>query len=769
MHKPSKELQNAFKSIIDEFRLNERSVRERQIRLWKKLSLYWDGFQRTWWDETAHDYRTFNTDLQSAGNLDGSAFFDRPINVYQAYLSTIIAALSATTPPVKCVPDDADNPADITTARGGTKIAELIAKHNDAPLLWVKALWIYTTQGMIAAYNRTVEKEEFGTVDVEEHLQEEQILEFKTCPLCGKELAEQELLAAEDLAANENDEFDKDEEDVPSIDLNNQSEEQVLCPECAVLVQPDINTERFIVEKLVGRSTKPKARQIIEVHGGLYVFVPNYVRSQEELPILGYCRELHYTNVYEMFPHLAKEHDFRSAKSSSFSGNEQYEVWGRLSNQYLGEYPMDTPTVGSWWLRPRTYWMIEDDEIRKEAEKYYPFGVRVDIVNDIFAQATPEDLDDHWTIAVNPLSNYLHYDPLGLLATSVQDITTDLIDLTMQTIEQGVGQTFADPSVLNFEQYGKQVNLPGSVFPAKPKSGKSLGDAFFQISTATLGREVEPFGEKINQLGQFVTGALPALFGGAGPSSQRTASQQTLSRNQALQRLQTPWKMINYWWQKIFGKVIPAYIETMLDDERLVRKQHGTYVNDLIKRSQLDGKIGEVTVESSDQLPQTWAQTRDIIMQMLASNNPLILEALANPDNLGVLQSAIGLLDFNIPGEKDREKQYHEIKLLLQAAPIEDPNTGEMLPSIMPELLVDNHKVEGDICRDWLVSEAGLIAQVENKEGYENVKAHLEVHIRMLQELNAGTQQPEPAGPSKAGVQPNAGRNFRPGEPATNS
>src|SRR5690606_31309864 len=152
-----------------------------------------------------------------------------------------------------------------------------------------------------------------------------------------------------------------------------------------------------------------------------------------------------------------------------------------------------------------------------------------------------------------------------------------------------------------------------------------------------------------------------------------------------------------------------------------------------------------------------WAQTRDIVMQMLASNNPLILEALASPDNLAVLQDSIGLLDFNIPGEKDREKQYHEIKLLLQGEPIEDPNTGMMLPSIMPELMVDNHKVEGDICRDWLVSESGLIAKVENKAGYENVKAHLEVHIQMLQQLNAGTQQPTPAGPSKAGVQPNAG------------
>jgi hypothetical protein len=86
----------------------------------------------------------------------------------------------------------------------------------------------------------------------------------------------------------------------------------------------------------------------------------------------------------------------------------------------------------------------------------------------------------------------------------------------------------------------------------------------------------------------------------------------------------------------------------------------------------------------------------------------------------------------------------------------------------MPEFLVDNHKVEGDICRDWLVSEAGQLAKIENKAGYENVVAHLQVHIQMLQQLNGSAPQAEPKKPeSKAGVQPNGGRNFQPGQPAT--
>ena len=37
-----------------------------------------------------------------------------------------------------------------------------------------------------------------------------------------------------------------------------------------------------------------------------------------------------------------------------------------------------------------------------------------------------ESLDDHWTLTYNPLSDYIHYDPIGLLLSSVQDITNDL-------------------------------------------------------------------------------------------------------------------------------------------------------------------------------------------------------------------------------------------------------------------------------------------------------------------------------------------------------
>ena len=85
-------------------------------------------------------------------------------------------------------------------------------------------------------------------------------------------------------------------------------------------------------------------------------------------------------------------------------------------------------------------------------------------------------------------------------------------------------------------------------------------------------------------MGQLVSGALPSLFGGAAPNSSKTAAQYAMSRAQALQRLQTPWKMLTIWWKTIFGKVIPMYMKDMVEDERIVEKNDsGKYVNVFIR------------------------------------------------------------------------------------------------------------------------------------------------------------------------------------------
>lgn len=740
-----------LKSVVEEFERDEHTVRERQIRLWKKLEFYWSGITKLWWDDVAHDWRILD---DNDGSSD-QAYYDKTMNVFRALLESIIAALSSTVPAVKCMPDDADNPSDILTARGGTKIAELIYKHNNAPLLWCKALYVYCTQGMIASYNQTVSDDKYGTVKVPEYEDKEMEIENKVCPECGMELSDvdMEMRIYRDLSDNEllEDEFDP-------------GSQTVECPACGMAVEPKMEKSKLTVTRIVGVTNEAKSRQIIEVVGGLFVAVPNWARKQCDVPYLSYTYETHYTNVFKKYPHLRKDAPNLISEMGSAGANEQYERWGRLSPQYLGEPTRSTPSCRNWWLRPSAFEAIKDEGLRNEAYDNFPDGIKVVWVNDYFAEAKNESLDDHWTLTYNPLSEYIHFDPLGLLVTSTQEITEELISLTLQTIEHGIPQTFADPSVLNFKQYRETEVIPGGIYPAKNKTGKGLGDGFYQVSTATLSAEVKPFADQIQSYGQFVSGALPSLFGGEQSGSSRTAAQYSMSRNQALQRLQTPWKMINYWWAETFGKVIPAYIKTMQDDERIVKEEHNSYINILIRKSELDGKLGNVEVESADNLPATWGQIKDTVMQLIELNNPAILEYLGSPENSGIMKDVIGLSQFHVPGESDRIKQYEEIQLLLNSEPIPsiDPATGQEieLPSVQPELEVDNHQIEATICRSWLVDEAGRQAKVNNPQGYKNVLLHMKAHIQAMQQLMAGNSTPQEE------IQPN--NKLRPVKEANN-
>ncbi len=763
---PEMDVQQYLHALADHFDEEDRAVRERQIRVWRKMKLYWNSFTNIWFDEVAHDWRIYDYQTELDSN-DDQGYYDYNVNVFRAYLESIIAALSVTTPGVACFPDDAENNLDVQTANAGDKIAQLIGKHNDDTFLWIHALYLFCTEGLIAGYNYTKKSKQFGTYEVKKH--KEETLQKYMCPECQGQLEDAMFQAqstgqppingvlpflnsAEELKVQEENEYGPDGEDAELHSLYEEKPNELVCPHCAAQLDPSLEKSPLIVTRLVGVTREFKSRVCMEAYGGLNVKVPNYARTQEECPYLRYSFEVHYSKVIEMFPHLAKE--YSSGAIQGLTGiSDPYEAWARLSPQYHGEYPMNTSTVNLYWFRPYSYNVLhpeQADKLRKE----YPDGVCFAKVNECFAGAENECLDDAWTIAKNPLSDYLHFDPLGLLLTSIQDIISEMISLILQTIEHGITQTFADPRALNFKKYRENEVRPGDVFPASAVGGKNLSEFFHEIKTANLSPEVIPFYNLIQELGQLTSGALPSLFGGQMAGS-KTASEYSMSRSQALQRLQTPWKMMLMWWKTMYGKAIPMYIKCVAEDERMVTKNdQGQFINTFIRKAELEGKIGSVEIEGDENIPLTWTQQQEVIMQLLQASNPVLMQALMAPENLPWLKKAIGLVDFKIPGESDRDKQFEEIQQLMESEPIQsgefDPMTMEpvALPSVEVDPDIDNHQIQAEICRGWLISETGRLARLERPNGYMNVLLHLKQHMMYVQMQMAMAQQ--------ANVDPNA-------------
>lgn len=739
------ETQCSLKEVISHFDREDRQIRERQIRTWRRLKLFWEGFQKAWYSEVAHDWRIWD-EVQTDDTQQ--SYYDKPINVFRAYLESIIAALSVTVPPIKCYPDDADNTLDLATAKAGDKIAQLIYKHNNVPLLWLHALFTFCTEGLVAFYNYPKSDVYYGMYSEEKKEESTEEHELVTCPQCGYNLEDREVIHELGELHEEKQEQQQEDEFTTVLKRTPDEYEMEMCPACGAAIQPEVKKESFLVTRIVGVTHKPKTRIIMDCFGGLYVKVPVYARKQEDCPYLIFSYETHYANAIGKFEHLHGK--LKPEEIATSTGpKDPYEQWGRLSPQYQGAYPTNNVTIRNAWLRPSAFNVLQDKEKVKKLKKLFPNGAKVELVNDQFGDACNERLDDAWTLTYNPLSDYLFFDPLGLLLVSVQEITNDLLSLTLQTIEHGIGQTFADPAVLNFNAYRQMESVPGGIYEAIPKTGKTLSDGFHEIKTANLSPEVMPFAQNIQNLAQLVSGALPSLFGGAMAGSE-TASQYSMSRAQALQRLQNVWKIFTTAWKEVFGKAIPAYIQEVKEDERNVeRDSDGNFVNVFIRKAELEGKIGNVELEANENLPITWSQQRDIIIQLLTAGNPEILAILGSPENLPMIRQAIGLTDFFVPGEDDRNHQYDEIKLLLNSEPMPNPGDPNMpeVPSVDIDPIMENHAIEFETCRKWAISPAGQQSKMDNEPGYRNVLLHAKLHYQQIQPQGPGPGQEKGAAP----------------------
>ena len=311
--KVSEPLQKALKTLLDHYDDEDKAVRERQIKEWKRLKLYWDGYPNIWYDEVAHDWRIYGEKDQT----DDQSYYNKPQNVFKAYLESIIAALSITIPPIACLPADADHILDVNTAKVGDKIGQLIGKHNKVSLLWLKALYILSTEGMIAAYNYPKEDRKFGVV--KEDILEDQERDVLECPECGSESG-----------------FEHD------VEIS-------MCPECGSIESPVQNT---ITETITtGTLENLKSRQMIEVYGGLQVKIPNYARNQEDVPYLIHMYETHFANVLAKYRHLKDK--IQMTGQSVYSNDS--EVWGRTSIEYRGDQAENNVTVRNAWFRASAF------------------------------------------------------------------------------------------------------------------------------------------------------------------------------------------------------------------------------------------------------------------------------------------------------------------------------------------------------------------------------------------------------------------------------
>lgn len=740
MTKVTEEERTAITACVNMLEKDDQYIRERNIRSWKKAEEYWRLNQFIYWSETALDYRNIQNFQEPSGNDDDNEQVPpKTFPIYRAYGESLIAAMASTIPTVLYFPDDADNPDDLNTAKSYSRISELIQRHSKAPLLFIHILSILYNQGLVATYTSWDDDEKYGTIKIPDYSNEEVKMQSIICPNCGNTLVNTPLA---DTGGNEyQDELTEQEK--TTVSEEKPLEKNYTCDVCGYEGQAEAG-QVFdeIIPRLVGYSNTPKGRINIQAFGPLNVRISSYAKTQADVGLLELQLEMHYAAARDEFPEIA---DKIRATSDFYS----YERWGRTSSELLSDQLFNQVTVRYCWIRE---WGFEaytgksgtqasdHDEIVKKLKKKFPHGCCAIFVNDIFARAYDESLDDHWSLSINPLDSFIHGVPMGKPMLDVQDAFNEVKNLSLQKHQFGISETFVDSSVIDEESYRQQMAGPGYVTFASGTPGQPIGNSFFQTRTAAMNEEDLELSASLNTDAQFLVGAVPSIFGGNQSTGSKTATEYNQSRNFALQRLSNHWTNVKYLWADTMSKACRLFVTKMIEDEKYVRKNGSSFETVWIRKAELTGKVGNVEPDPSEQFPLTWSQKRDLFMQLITMQNPVIGQIMLHPNNSQNTKDALGFPEFYIPGEEDRAKQLVEIqKLSLVTQDQITPDSQQSTIPIDPD--VDDHPTHIQVIKLFCVSPEGLYLKETNPAGYLNIILHLREHEQAVNPQPQNGQQ----------------------------
>lgn len=722
-------LQAILLDLVQKYERENDWVRKRQIMRWKKNDRFWHGIQFIFWSETNQDWMAPVETSFSGGDANGEnnegPFYDYVINIYKAHGEAIIAALSAQIPAVRFPPDDPDSVEDQETAKTFDKVADLIQRHNQAKRVMLQALLMLWNQGIVAAYHAPKFDKAFGNI---------QIPQYKS----GKQCVECGYVADMTPTGGEVDEQGSEGSSASLLNGGDIGDIGDVCPQCGQMMQD--------APILDGFKDSPKMRVLIDIYGPLHVKIPYYARTQKDCGYLicaldqplGFLKSIYCRNADGSWnEELAQKID---AGGREDMGN--YERIARSPSAYA--YNLDGDqylgTLKRVWLRPWVFDDIPESQAaeREELRQMFPDGCYVGTIGRVYVESRNESLDKYWTIGQGGLSQYIHSDPIGSPLVPIQELRNIAVNLTEETIEQGIPSGFADTDTLNFEVYSKHEARPGTIYPVKRKAGENLANSFYETSRATLSKEVPLFIDQLDKDGQFVVGSFPSIYGGPGEGNSRTASEYNMSRQMALQRLSIIWSLLNFWWCKLIEKCVHLYVENMIEDERFVTKTKGNYVNVWIKRASLTGVVGEVEPEGDESFPITLAQKQSIIQNLMQLQLPEINEALFSVPNRKILSEVFSLTELKMPGEDQRIKQEREIEQMIATKQF-----------IVPEQDIDDNLIHAEVVRNYLVSDIGMDLKQTDPESYDMLFNHLKLHIQfqMMSQMNQAPQeQPQEQG-----------------------
>lgn len=426
-------------------------------------------------------------------------------------------------------------------------------------------------------------------------------------------------------------------------------------------------------------------REIAEAFGVLETKVPARAKSIAKWPYACIAQE---KEVVELKEDHADYADKIQAGQNGIGDN--FEITARLGVLGRGRGTANGGDSGNHltteyyiWFRPSMFRECDKKKgkeadanktVSKELRDMFKTGVRVCFVGDTYCGSVEESMDDHLEVS-HPLPGDGQNRPsMGRDVVPLQDVTNDSYNLWKETYDYCIPVTYMNIGVNDIAALHEQASIPGNHLPMKKKDGESMADQFYRDQPASVTGDFISFLQDVKgPFAQFVSGALPSLYGASMPD-QETAAGYAMAREQAMGQMGLPWGSMQRHFARIYEQVATIAAHKREGQKVNVEVPSGRKGKTKIEELNFENLRGKVLcfpdVDSS--FPETFSAKQAAFQKFLQLGGPQALTFIDTPNNLEVTKDMIGLEDLEIAGAESCEKQRRELERLLQETPVPD-------------------------------------------------------------------------------------------------
>lgn len=744
------DLVEALRTMVTEYRSEGIVARRHEIRRIRQARMFFQGLQYAWWDSQQEMWVVpFTARLFDDKDQEEQPRYMYVTNFYLGYALAFIAVLSSDTPNVRCRPAKASKIEDVRAAESATDVINLIEENNNPTEMLEDVGYYLFTDGKIGAYVRYVsDAERFGTTEQ---------------PVIGEGF----VPMGDDTYSCPNCQAQSTEDDVAATGM-------LACPQCGNQLGPNDlkKAPRMPVPMQTSTKEVPNGQEEITIYGGLELNTPVWARKQHQFPYLQLQFEVHRAKLKASFQHIEDKIQMGGSQSADevYARTSRLTVAQGLPAVVPGDTLYDLVTFSQTWIRPASFFRLENKDIRKELLELFPHGAYVAFAGDTYCISRDEKMDDKWRVMHAYPGDGQNRPSVGDPVIELQERYNTLSNIAMEMYEMDLGENFYDANSFDSDAISNRTVEPGSWTPVNVKPGQTLDNTVKKLASGEVPASLPEYADELaNGMAQFLTGLFPAVFGGeAKGAGGETKGGYELSRDQAMGRIGLVWRRLKEFYAQVMMLGVKCFAENRPTDVEIsVEGVDGKDEPDYIHLADLQGNI-KVVPEGDENFPRMTSQKRAALKEMFATfgTDPAFMEMMDQAANLEFARDVNGLTELQLPGIDAARQQKSETKTLLQSGPNNVPGPSGMpqpQSTVAVDPLLDDHDAHLSEIQRLVTSEEGQKIKRTNPAGFANLRQHAIEHMKgkaAKAAMMAAISGPPPAaaappGPPKEA--PNAG------------